>query len=1046
MKQILLFLALIMATAAANAQAPTSYTLTADDIMVNENGVITSCMVKDFNTETYAFGNIIIPQTITKEGVEIAITGIADCVFMQFNLKSVVIPNSVKSIGLEAFYGCTLTSVTLPEELQSIGKSAFAYNNLTSVTLPDGLINIGNSAFCYNNLTSVTLPESIIRIEEYAFANNMGLTSINLPRHESTAGFEGWIDNYRVKVIKTNDGSYPITNFEASYHAVIPYTLTAEDVTIDNEGCIVSCNVLKGTKLTIPQALSKNGTEITITGIGKSVFSTKGLQSITLPNSITSIGERAFEINYLTSLTLPQALKSIEYRAFDHNFIESIVMPEMVMSIGKSAFSSNRLFSLTLSQKLVSIGKNAFAYNGNLVSINLPKHETTPGFTGWKDGNEAMVPLADGNYTASVFNTSYAAIISEPPAPAAPTLASKTHNSITLNAAQGCEYSLDNGTTWQDAVLFEGLEANTAHTFVQRYAKTEISLTSPASAPLTVTTDKPSQSAPLAPTLASKTHNSITLNAAQGCEYSINNGTAWQDAVLFDGLDGNTSYNLIQRYAETETFSASPQSAALTVITDKASPSAPVAPALASKTQNSITLKAVEGCEYSIDNGSNWQREVLFEGLENNKTYTFVQRYFETNTGFASPASAPFSVTTNKTPQTAPDAPILVSRTYNSIILAVVEGCEYSIDNGATWQDATLFEGLQTNFSYTFVQRYAETEMYSASAISASVTATTKKISQSAPAAPTLAAKTESSITLNAKAGCEYSIDGGGSWQNTVIFDGLESGTSYTLLQRYARTSTHYVSSASVPLIVVTEKAQQLAPAAPTLASKTENSITLNAAASCEYSIDGGVSWQRDVLFDGLEVGTVYVLVQRYLEMDTHYASELSETLTVVTDKSQKAAPVAPTLSSKTDSSIVLTVQEGCEYSIDNGITWQDTVLFDGLDGNTLYSFIQRYAETAMSHASPASVALTVTTDISTAIDELENGGIKLYPNPANEGVTASNAPVGACLIIYDISGGLILQTIITNRQQLIDVSRLKNGVYLVKIGAVTQRLIVQKN
>lgn len=967
MKQILLFLALIMATAAANAQAPTPYTLTADDIAVNDKGMITSCNVTNFDTEAYAFGNIIIPQTITKEGVEIAITGIADYAFVQFSLKSVVFPNSVKSIGIEAFYGCSMTSITLPEGLQSIGKSAFAYNNLTSVTLPDGLINIGASAFRYNSLINITLPESIIRVEENAFANNLGLASINLPRHESTAGFEGWIDNYRVKVIKSNDGNYPITKFEVPYYAIIPYTLTADDVTIDKEGCIISCDVLKGTKLTIPQTLSKNGTEIAITGIGKSVFSTRGLQSITLPNSITSIGERAFEINYLISVTLPQVLKSIEYRAFDHNVIESIVMPETVMSIGESAFSSNHLFSVTLSQKLISIGKNAFAYNGTLGLINLPKHEATPGFTGWKDGNEAMVPLTGGNYTVSAFNTSYAAIISEPPAPAAPTLASKTHNSITLNAAQGCEYSIDNGTTWQDAVLFEGLEANTAYTFVQRYAKTEISLTSPASGPLTV-------------------------------------------------------------------------------ITDKASPSAPVAPALASKTQNSITLKAVEGCEYSIDNGSNWQREVLFEGLEKNKTYTFVQRYFETNTGFASPASAPFSVTTNKTPQTAPDAPILVSRTYNSIILAVVEGCEYSIDNGATWQDATLFEGLQTNFSYTFVQRYAETEMYSASAISASVTATTKKISQSAPAAPTLAAKTESSITLNAKAGCEYSIDGGGSWQNTVLFDGLESGTSYTLLQRYARTSTHYVSSASVPLIVVTEKAQQLAPAAPTLASKTENSITLNAAANCEYSIDGGVNWQRDVLFDGLEISTAYVLVQRYFEKDTHYASELSDALTVVTDKTQKAAPVAPTLSSKTDSSIVLTLQEGCEYSIDNGTTWQDTVLFDGLDGNTLYSLIQRYAETAMSYASPASESLTVTTDISTAIDELENGRIKLYPNPANNVVTASNAPVGACLIVYDISGGMVLQTIITNRQQLIDVSRLKNGVYLVKIGAVTQRLIVQKN
>ncbi|MHA7110316.1 leucine-rich repeat domain-containing protein [Sunxiuqinia elliptica] len=1045
MKQILLFFALLMAVVTTNAQGPTSYTLTADDITVNEGGVILSCNINDFNTETYAFGNIIIPQTINKEGVDIAITSINDCVFMLLRLASVVVPEGVKNIGYQAFYSCHLTSITLPNGLQSIGGYAFAFNNLTSITFPNGLLNIRSYAFSSNQLTSVTLPETLIIIEECAFANNNNLTLINLPKHESTPGFEGWIDYNKQKVIKTEEGNYTVSNFYVPYYAIIPYTLTADDVTIDNEGCIISCNILKGTKLTIPQTLNKEGPEITITGIGSSVFASRGLQDITLPNSITSIGEEAFATNSLTNLVLPQTLKSIGNAAFSYNRLQGVDFPETVTSIGESSFSSNNIMSVTLSEKLVNIGFKAFAYNGNLASITLPKHDATPGFTGWKDGSGAMVPLTDGNYTVSVFATSYTAFISEPLAPAAPTLAGKTHNSIILTVVEGCEYSIDNGTTWQDAVLFEGLNENTAYTFVQRYAKTEISLTSPASAPLTVTTDKPSQSAPSAPTLASKTHNSITLNSVQGCEYSINNGTTWQDAVLFDGLVGNTSYILIQRYAETETFSASPQSAPLTVITDKASPSAPVVPVLASKTQNSITLKAVEGCEYSIDNGLSWQREVLFEGLEMNTTYIFVQRYFETNTGFASPSSAPFMVTTNKTPQTAPDAPILVSRTYNSIILAVVEGCEYSIDNGATWQDATLFEGLQANFSYTFVQRYAETEMYSASAISASVTATTKKISQSAPAAPTLAGKTESSITLNAKAGCEYSIDGGGSWQNTVLFDGLESGTSYTLLQRYARTSIHYVSPASVPLIVVTEKAQQLAPAAPTLASKTENSITLNAAAGCEYSIDGGVSWQSDVLFDGLEISTAYVLVQRYFEIDTHYASELSEALTVVTDKAQKAAPVAPTLASKTDSSIVLTVQEGCEYSIDNGETWQDTVLFDGLDGNTLYRLIQRYAETDMSHASLASESLTVTTDISTAIDELENGGIKLYPNPANNVVTVSNAPVGACLIVYDISGGMVLQTMITDRQQLIDVSRLKSGVYLVKIGAVPQRLIVQK-
>jgi hypothetical protein len=367
------------------------------------------------------------------------------------------------------------------------------------------------------------------------------------------------------------------------------------------------------------------------------------------------------------------------------------------------------------------------------------------------------------------------------------------------------------------------------------------------------------------------------------------------------------------------------------------------------------------------------------------------------------------------------------------------------MDGGANWQSEVLFDGLEIGTVYMFVQRYFETNTDYASPASEPLTVVTDKAQQAAPAAPTLASKTESSITLNAVTGCEYSIDGGTTWQNDVLFNGLESGISYTLLQRYAKTNTGDASPASEPLTVVTDKAQQAAPAAPTLASKTENSITLNAVAGCEYSMDGGANWQNDVLFDGLESGTSYTLLQRYAKTNTEEASPASDPLTVVTDKAQQAVPVAPTLAGKTDSSIVLNVLEGCEYSIDNGTTWQDTPLFKGLDDNTEYMLIQRYAETATSNASPASKPLMVTTDISTAIDELETGSIKLYPNPASHKITIANALEGSCLIIYNISGGIVLQTIITDNLHPIDISALKTGVYLVQVGTITQKLVVRK-
>ena len=65
-------------------------------------------------------------------------------------VKDLVIPSSVTSIGGYAFCGCSgLTSVTIPNSVTSIGNSAFCEcSGLTSVTIPNSVTSIGNGAFC----------------------------------------------------------------------------------------------------------------------------------------------------------------------------------------------------------------------------------------------------------------------------------------------------------------------------------------------------------------------------------------------------------------------------------------------------------------------------------------------------------------------------------------------------------------------------------------------------------------------------------------------------------------------------------------------------------------------------------------------------------------------------------------------------------------------------------------------------------------------------------------------------------------------------------
>jgi hypothetical protein len=62
--------------------------------------------------------------------------------------------------------------VILPDTLTSIGHEAFYYcYSLTSVTIPDSVTTIGDHAFCYcRGLTSVTIPDSVTSIESNTLA------------------------------------------------------------------------------------------------------------------------------------------------------------------------------------------------------------------------------------------------------------------------------------------------------------------------------------------------------------------------------------------------------------------------------------------------------------------------------------------------------------------------------------------------------------------------------------------------------------------------------------------------------------------------------------------------------------------------------------------------------------------------------------------------------------------------------------------------------------------------------------------------------------
>ncbi len=112
-------------------------------------------------------------------------------------IKDLVIPNSVTSIGSSAFSGCSgLTSVTIPNSVTSIGYRAFyGCSGLTSVTIPNSVTSIGDGAFQYcRGLTSVTIPNSVTSIGDWAFYGCSGLTSVTIPNSVTSIGNSAFSD------------------------------------------------------------------------------------------------------------------------------------------------------------------------------------------------------------------------------------------------------------------------------------------------------------------------------------------------------------------------------------------------------------------------------------------------------------------------------------------------------------------------------------------------------------------------------------------------------------------------------------------------------------------------------------------------------------------------------------------------------------------------------------------------------------------------------------------------------------------------------------
>lgn len=131
-------------------------------------------------------GEIVIPANVSYDGADYTVTSIGYGAFSNSSVVSVTLPNSVTSIGWNAFYKCSdLISVTLPNSITSIGRETFrGCASLTSETIPSSVSSIEYRAFdnC-SSLTSIKIPNSVTDIGGGVFeycSCLASVTSLNL--------------------------------------------------------------------------------------------------------------------------------------------------------------------------------------------------------------------------------------------------------------------------------------------------------------------------------------------------------------------------------------------------------------------------------------------------------------------------------------------------------------------------------------------------------------------------------------------------------------------------------------------------------------------------------------------------------------------------------------------------------------------------------------------------------------------------------------------------------------------------------------------------
>ncbi len=363
-----LFTLIVPASVSADLAAEDTFTVDGFKYKVMSN--LTDVQVTTGSTVT---GDVVLPATVvygtqTFNVVNLAYTAFAN----NKNITSFVMPDTVTTVGMNAFYGCTnMESIHISEAATGLMHGTFFYcSSLTSVTIPANVETLRKTFNYCTALTSVTfkgqttVPEDAGGVDIFDGCTQ-GTDAIAVTAYEgSPAATYCQSKGCTMNIISPpspSDGLYTFADNgdgTITIDGLIPATVLTGDVKIPN---VLSSKTVVGiadgvfegqtevTKLTIPN---------TVTAIGKDAFKNMdGLTEVTLPNSVTSIGSGIFkDCDNLETVTLSANLTGTMKETFAYCAkLKGCVVPDGVTALDNTFVGCTAMTSVTIPPSVTSI-------------------------------------------------------------------------------------------------------------------------------------------------------------------------------------------------------------------------------------------------------------------------------------------------------------------------------------------------------------------------------------------------------------------------------------------------------------------------------------------------------------------------------------------------------------------------------------------------------------------------------------------------------------------------------------------------------------------